>query len=181
MPWRTSLLVGYWLILGRDIDGSICILMRDVLWILPVSAGDFAHKEEGSWFSKDKWSVFLELALVLSETEQMKDVKGSFNSPGWLLWWLLSNSRIMFPFQEKEILTWHFSKKSEPDKWVEVKGLRRKGCVSLREPKQKEIGSETGTSWGSSGIPTIWTVSMLQGRGCFVVVGLSTENSSGVS
>ena len=33
--------------------------------------------------------------------------------------------------------------------------LRRKGCVSLKEPKQKRIRSETGTSRGSLETPTI--------------------------
>lgn len=34
-----------------------------------------------------------------------KDVERSFDLPMWLFWWLLSNSRIISPFREKEIPT----------------------------------------------------------------------------
>ena len=49
--------------------------------------------------------------------------------------------------------------------------LRRKGYASLKGPKWKEIGSETGTSWGSLEIPLVELCS-----DCFIVVGLSTES-----
>ena len=45
---------------------------------------------------------------------------------------------------------------------VEAKEIRRKGCVFLKGPKQKGIGSETGTFWGSLEIPTIWTILVLK-------------------
>ena len=78
MPWRATLLIGYWLILGRGFEGCVWILMWGVLWILPISVGGFAHKKSGSWFNRDKCSPFPESALVLSEMEQIKDVKKSF-------------------------------------------------------------------------------------------------------
>ena len=70
---------------------SFWILMGGTLWIVMwlTSVGDFAHKESGSWFNRDKWSVFPESALILSEMEQIKDIKGSFNSPGWLQAYLI--------------------------------------------------------------------------------------------
>ena len=43
MPWSASLLVGYWLVLGSGFEESIWIVMGSALWILPVSARDFAH------------------------------------------------------------------------------------------------------------------------------------------
>ena len=52
--------------------------MGGVLWILPISFGDFAHKEGASEFNRNRWSVFREFALVQSDMEQIKDVKGSF-------------------------------------------------------------------------------------------------------
>ena len=94
MPWRVSLFTEYWLILGRGFEESICILMGGALGILKISVEDFAHKEGGSWSIRDKWLVSLELALVLPETEQIKDVKGSTDSPSQLFW-LLLNSRII--------------------------------------------------------------------------------------
>ena len=112
--------------------------MGGALWILPVSIGVFAHKEGGSWFTRDKWSVFPELALVPSEAKQIKDVKGSFNSPDWLLWWLLSNSRIISPFWEKEIPAWYFFKKHQLNKWIGAERLRREVWVSLRGLNEKE-------------------------------------------
>ena len=36
----------------------------------------FAFEEDGSWFNKDKWSVFQESTLVASETKQKKMSKG---------------------------------------------------------------------------------------------------------
>ena len=44
----------------------------------------FAFEEDGSWFNKDKWSVFQESTLVASETKQKKNVKRLFNPPVWL-------------------------------------------------------------------------------------------------
>ena len=46
--------------------------------------------------------------------EQIKDVRGSFRSFGWLYWLLLSNSGITFPFWEKVISAWNCSKRSQP-------------------------------------------------------------------
>ena len=57
--------------------------------------------------------MFLELAPV-SEMEKKKAVEGPFDSPNWLFWLLLSNSRIVSPFWEKEIPACYFSKIS----WV---------------------------------------------------------------
>lgn len=50
------------------------------------------------------------LAPMLPGMEQIKDVKGSFESLSWLFWSLFPNSRNVSPFQEKEIPA-HFSKK----------------------------------------------------------------------
>ena len=102
-PWRAFLLIDYWLIL-ESLEGSIWILMGGTLWIFPVSVWDLALKEGGSWFIRDKQLVFPESAPVVLDTEQIKDVKRSFHLPGWLFWWLLSNSRIISSFGEKEIL-----------------------------------------------------------------------------
>ena len=51
---------------------------------------------------------------------------------------------------------------------------RRKGCVSRKGAKQIGMGSSTGNSWKE--IPTIWTVLVLWGRGCFRAVGSSIES-----
>lgn len=98
MPWKTSLLIRYWLILGRGFEGSILILTGGALWILPISLENIAHKEGGSWSKRDKWLVSLEFTLAYSETEQTKDAEGSFDSPDWLFWLLLSNPEIIFLF-----------------------------------------------------------------------------------
>lgn len=59
--------------------------------------------------------MFLETALVLSGIEQMKNLKGSFNSSGWLFHYLLSLPKIISPW-EKEILTRsYFSENSWPN------------------------------------------------------------------
>ena len=50
--------------------------MGVTLWISSISVGDFVCKEGGRWFHKDKSSIFPESALVLSEMEQIKGVKG---------------------------------------------------------------------------------------------------------
>ena len=107
--------------------------------------------------------------------------KGSFNSPSLLLW-LLSNSRIVSPFWEKEILAWYFSKKLEEHKWVRAEelmsitngaeDLMRTELVSPRGSKQKGTGEETGPSCGSLEIPTIWAVLGLKGTGWVIVVRL---------
>ena len=55
------------------------------------------------------------------------------------------------------------------------KGTKEKR-VSLKEPKQKGRGSEAEISSCSSEISTTWTILVLQGRGCFIVVGLNTES-----
>lgn len=98
--------------------------------------------------------------------EQIKEVKGSFNSPDRLLWWPLSNSRIISPFWKTEISTQCFSN-SWPSQWMGVKELRRKEWVALKRPKQKRMGWETETSWGSSEILKIWTILVLWGRATF--------------
>ena len=81
-------------VLTTGVPGKFTGFWWEVYCDLPV--GDFAHKE-GSWFRRDNWSVFPGSALALSGMEQRKDVRGSFNSLGWLL----SNSRIIFPFGRK--------------------------------------------------------------------------------
>lgn len=93
---------------GRGFERCIWILISGVLWILPISIQDFASKECVSSFNRDKW----QLALVPSETQQINYVKVSF---GWIFCLLLSNARITFPFWEKEIPAWYFSKKSWPN------------------------------------------------------------------
>lgn len=54
--------------------GMYLNLDGDAVWILPISVEDFVHKEDGSWSSKDKWSVSPDSALVLEE--HIKDVVG---------------------------------------------------------------------------------------------------------
>lgn len=163
ISWRDSLLTGYWLIMVRGFEESISILIGGALWILPISVGDFAYRKCGSWFNNDKWSVFPESALVPWEIEQIKDVRGSFNSLGSLLWWLLSISRMTSYFWEEEVPVWYFSK-SQPNICIEAEELR-KGSVALPGPKHKGISSEAGTSWGSSGILSLW-----------IVVGISRQS-----
>lgn len=111
--------------------------------------------------------------------EQIKEVKGSFNSPDRLLWWPLSNSRIISPFWKTEISTQCFSN-SWPSQWMGVKELRRKEWVALKRPKQKRMGWETETSWGSSEILKIWTILVSEAE-LLLVVGLSTESVAPVS
>lgn len=67
---------------GESLEQSIWILMGGTLWILPVSVCDLALKEGGSWFIRDKQLVFPESAYIVSDTEQVKDVKRSFYLPG---------------------------------------------------------------------------------------------------
>ena len=86
--------------------------MGGELWIFPVSAGDLAHKESGGWLNRDKWLMFPESALLSSETEEIEDVKGNLiHLVGYFDDYLLI-SRIISPFWEKEILSWHCSRKS---------------------------------------------------------------------
>ena len=138
--WMTSFFIML-LILGRGFEGPICILIAGAVWILPVSAADFTHWEGSSWSTGNKCLVSLKLVLTSSVIEQIKDVVGSFNLSSWLFWLLLSlllsNSRMISPLWEKEIPTWYFSKKSQPNIWTEVEELRRKGWVSLKGSKQK--------------------------------------------
>ena len=70
---------------------------------LPISVKDFANKEGGNWSNRDKLLVSLNLALVSSEAEEIEDVEGSFALLIWLFWLLLSSSRIISPFREKDI------------------------------------------------------------------------------
>lgn len=129
--------------MGRGFPGSLWILIGGALWSLPVSVADFAYEEGGKWSNRDEWLVF-ELLLL---TEQIKDVLGSFNLPKWLFWLLLSlllsDSGIISPFWEKVVPAWYFSRKSQPNEWTGAEGLRRKGWVSLKGPKQKGMGVET--------------------------------------
>ena len=61
-PWALSssftvlkgLFIGYWLILGRSFEVSFWNLIEEILWVLPISVGDFAHKKSGYWFNGDK-------------------------------------------------------------------------------------------------------------------------------
>ena len=55
------------------------------------------------------------------------------------------------------------------------RGTKEKS-VSFKEPKQKGIGSETKSSWGSLDIPTSYTVLLLGGRDCFTTLGLGTRS-----
>lgn len=75
--------------------------MGGMPWIFP-TVEDFASKKGSSWFNKDKWWVSSESAIVQSWIKQIKCVKESFNSPGWLLWWLILNSKIHSPFERKK-------------------------------------------------------------------------------
>lgn len=68
-----------------------------------------------------------------SETEQVKYAEGSFNSPRWLFWLLLLNSRIISSFQEKFQHSF-LRHRGLINAWVmELKG---KGWVLLREPNK---------------------------------------------
>lgn len=100
--------------------------MGGVLWILPGAVEDFAHTEGGSWSRRTIRLVSSESAPVRSATEQIKDVEGSRDSPGWLFWLPLSDSRITSPFREKEIPA-YFSTKFGPGECTEAEELRRKG------------------------------------------------------
>ena len=66
-----------------------------MLWILPISVGDITYKECDSWFKREAWEFKNQFSFC--QMKQMKDVKGTFHSPGWLLW-LLSNSRVILTF-----------------------------------------------------------------------------------
>ena len=102
MPWRASLPIRYWLIMGRSSEWSIWMLMGDVLWVVPMSVGDFPIRKVIADSLGTNYQCFQNRLLVPSETKQVKDIKGSFNSSGWLLWWLLPNSRIISPFWKKQ-------------------------------------------------------------------------------
>lgn len=129
MPWRASSFIGYWLILGRGFEESVWIFMGGVLWILPPVENP-VHKDSYSWFNSDKWSMFPEPSLILSEKEQVKDVKGSFSLPGELLWWLSSISRIISPFGRKKF--WHNTFLRSLNKWIRMEKIKKKGRVSLK-------------------------------------------------
>ena len=47
---------------------------------------------------------------------------------------------LVYPFRREKILAQYFSKKSQPNKWMRAKELKRKGCGSFRGFKQKGIG-----------------------------------------
>lgn len=56
--------------------GSTSILL-EVPWILVIPVEDFIHKESDSLSKRNKLLVSLELALMLSETEEIKYIEGS--------------------------------------------------------------------------------------------------------
>lgn len=44
---------------------SIWILIGGALWVLPISAEDFAYKGDGNWPNRDKRSVFPDLTVII--------------------------------------------------------------------------------------------------------------------
>ena len=115
IPWKTSLLTEYWIILERGFEGSIWVLKGGMLWILPISVKNFSHKEDGNWFDRDKWS------------------------PGWLYWWLLLNFRIFSVSLEKNVFLYDTSVRSlsliNRYEW----GTNGKGWVSLIVPSSVQF------------------------------------------
>lgn len=125
----------YRLILVRNFEGSIWILLGGTLWILPISFKIWPIKSlvtdsigtndpcsqiqlqcHRNWSNKRCWSVI------------------QFT---WLaIWWLLSNSRTISSFWEKTILTWYFSKKSQPNEWIRAEELGRKGISQRTQTKR---------------------------------------------
>lgn len=73
-----------------------------------------------------------------------KRCPGSLYSPEWLLCLPQDDSRIVCPFERKKF--WHANslRNTQPNKWMAMEELRRKGCVSLKGPQQKGGGSEAG-------------------------------------
>lgn len=55
-----------------------------------------------------------------------------------------------FSFHEKEIVVQYFSRKSHLRKGTGDNSLRRNEWLSLKDPKQKDIGLETETCFGLS-------------------------------
>ena len=158
ITWRTSLLISYWLIPGRSFEGSIWILIGVLLWILPIVFGDFffffMRKVVANSIGENDHCFLNHLYTIREQKKKKKSVKVSFNSLGWVLWWLLWSSRIIYSFLEKDILVWYFSKKFQ-SKMLRVEELRRKG-VYISKGLKKWICSKIGTSWGSLEIPTIF-------------------------
>lgn len=61
-------------------------------------------------------------------------------------------------------------------------GRTKKKRVSISQrAKQKGMSSERGTSWGLLEMPSIWTVLVFWGRGCFIIMVLNTKNVALVS
>ena len=150
------------LILGRGLEGSIWILMGSTLWIVPIrkmvadSIGTNDQCFQNLLYYYQRWNK------KKMSKDHLIHLVDNFDDD-------CPFSRIISPFLDKDIQAWYFSKKSQPNKWITAEGLRRKVWVSLKRPKQKGMSSETGTSWGSLEIPTIWTVLALQGiYSCFL-------------
>lgn len=135
--WKAFLLIGYQLISRKSFERSIWNMIRNTLWILPISVEDFAYRENGNCSNRDNWLVLSDSATVLSKTEQINDFERPFNSPNWLFWQLRSNSNIIFPFWEKDITARYSSRKSQSNEWVGAEDLRRKQCASPKRLKQK--------------------------------------------
>lgn len=61
----------YWLILGRGFEGSIWILMGEVLWILFVFMGDFVYRVGDIEFnSEDEFEVWFFLVCKVYVKEK---------------------------------------------------------------------------------------------------------------
>ena len=128
-------LIGNWLILGRGLKWSIWNLMEGALWISPIQVGDFCQLR----------SVITDLIGTNNQCfknqlqdcwKQKKDVKRSFNLPGWVFWRVLSNLELFPPFGRKEFL--HNTLPRSLNLIMNGgKGAKEKGCVSLKGPKKK--------------------------------------------
>lgn len=118
---------------GKRFWGIHLSIICYALWILPVSVEDFAHKQDGSLSNEDK--MIRAPRFRHSVIRNGASVDGSFSSPDWLFLWLLSNSRIIFPFWEKELAAWLFSKKSRANKWV---GVEQGMTLSQRAQTKKD-------------------------------------------
>lgn len=103
---------------GKGFWGIHLSMIGYALCILPISVEDFAHKQDGSLSNEDK--MIRAPRFRHSVIRNGASVDGSFSLPDWLFLWLLSNSRIISPFWEKELPAWLFSKKSRANKRVGV-------------------------------------------------------------
>ena len=91
------------------------------------------------------------------------------------------NLELFPPFGRKKFQHDTSNEKSWPNNWVGMEELKRKRVNILKGIKQKGIGSETGSSWGSLEILTTRTILVLQGGSYFIVVGFKLECGSCVS